>query len=38
LTDRLVAWDVVNRAPHEVWRTVEGREVIEERLKELVYA
>ena len=36
LTDRLVGWDVVNRAPHEVWRTEEGRRVIRVRLEELV--
>jgi pimeloyl-ACP methyl ester carboxylesterase len=36
LTRNLVSWDIVNRAPSEVWRTLEGREVIEKRLKELV--
>lgn len=38
LTDKLVAWDVVNKAPHEVWETLEGRNVIEKRLRELVRA
>ncbi|KAI9662435.1 MAG: hypothetical protein M1821_008602 [Bathelium mastoideum] len=38
LTDRLVAWDVVGRAPHEVWQTLEGRKVMERRLRELVKA
>ena len=36
LTNRLVAWDVVNGAPHEVWRTLEGRTVLEKRLGQLV--
>lgn len=36
LTDNLKAWDVVNRAPHEVWRTLEGRTVLEKRLGQLV--
>ncbi|TVY44365.1 Uncharacterized protein LSUB1_G000693 [Lachnellula subtilissima] len=36
LTNKLVAWDVVNKAPSEVWSTFEGREIIEKRLKELV--
>ncbi|PVI08200.1 hypothetical protein DM02DRAFT_608275 [Periconia macrospinosa] len=38
LTENLVGWDVVNRAPHEVWRTLEGRDVLDKRLKELVKA
>jgi pimeloyl-ACP methyl ester carboxylesterase len=38
LTNNLVAWDIVNQAPTEVWKTFEGREIIEKRLKELVYA
>jgi pimeloyl-ACP methyl ester carboxylesterase len=37
LTDNLVAWDIVNKAPTEVWRTYSGRETIEKRLKELVH-
>jgi hypothetical protein len=36
LTNKLVAWDIVNKAPSEVWSTFEGREIIEKRLKELV--
>jgi hypothetical protein len=38
LTNNLVGWDIVNKAPAEVWRTYDGREIIEKRLKELVYA
>jgi pimeloyl-ACP methyl ester carboxylesterase len=37
LTDKLVAWDVVNKAPHEVWKTLEGRDAIERRLGQLVH-
>jgi pimeloyl-ACP methyl ester carboxylesterase len=36
ITKKLVAWDIVNAAPHEVWKTAEGRKIIEERLGELV--
>ncbi|KFX99808.1 hypothetical protein V490_01646 [Pseudogymnoascus sp. VKM F-3557] len=36
LTKKLVAWDIVNKAPHEVWGTLKGREAIERRLGELV--
>jgi pimeloyl-ACP methyl ester carboxylesterase len=36
LTDNLVAWDVVNGAPHEVWRNSHGREILEKRLTQLV--
>ncbi|KAK5987314.1 hypothetical protein PT974_11439 [Cladobotryum mycophilum] len=36
LTDKLRHWDIVDKAPHEVWRTLEGREQIEKRLKQLV--
>ncbi|KAL6405451.1 hypothetical protein AUP68_11207 [Ilyonectria robusta] len=36
LTDRLKSWDIVDGAPHEVWHTFEGREKIEQRLKQLV--
>jgi len=38
LTNKLVAWDVVNKADHEVWRTYDGREILEKRLGQLVYA
>ncbi|WXC54002.1 hypothetical protein SNK03_000009 [Fusarium graminearum] len=37
LTDKLKSWDIVDEAPHEVWKTFEGRETIEKRLKELVH-
>jgi pimeloyl-ACP methyl ester carboxylesterase len=36
LSDKLVAWDIVNKAPHEVWQTVEGRQIMEQRLGELL--
>lgn len=36
LTDKLQHWDIVDEAPHEVWRTLEGREKIEKRLKKMV--
>lgn len=36
LTQNLISWDVVNKAPHQVWRTYEGRKVMEDRLKDLV--
>lgn len=36
LTANLKHWDVVDGAPHEVWRTLEGRERIERRMGELV--
>ena len=36
LTSNLVGWDVVNKAPHEVWRTEEGKRVIRVRLEELL--
>ncbi|KAF2739298.1 mitochondrial integral membrane protein-like protein [Polyplosphaeria fusca] len=38
LTENLVSWDVVSKAPHQVWDTLEGRTVMEERLKKLVKA
>ena len=38
ITDRLVAWDTVNGASHQVWETFEGRAVLEKRLGELVRA
>jgi hypothetical protein len=37
LTDRLKSWNIVDGAPHEVWKTFQGRETIEKRLKELVH-
>jgi len=36
VTNDLVSWDVVNAAPHEVWKTLEGRQILEKRLGELV--
>ena len=36
ITDKLISWDVVNAAPHEVWKTYEGRQILEKRLGELV--
>lgn len=36
ITEKLVAWDVVGGAPHEVWRTLKGRMVLEKRLGQLL--
>ncbi len=38
LTKNLISWDVVKDAPHKVWQTWEGREVMEKRLGQLVAA
>ena len=38
LTANLLSWDVVNAAPHYVWRTYEGRKLMEKRLGQLVKA
>ncbi|KAI5455855.1 hypothetical protein BGZ63DRAFT_99663 [Mariannaea sp. PMI_226] len=38
LTENLQGWDIIEGAPHEVWSTLKGREIIEKRLKELVHA
>ncbi|KAL8966018.1 MAG: hypothetical protein Q9197_006216 [Variospora fuerteventurae] len=38
VTDNLISWDVVNKAPHRVWLTPEGRTILEKRLGELVRA
>ena len=38
ITNKLVSWDVVNAAPHEVWKTLAGRQILEKRLGELVKA
>lgn len=38
LTNNLQNWDIVNKAPSQVWKTLEGRQIIEKRLKELVHA
>ncbi|KAJ6119196.1 hypothetical protein N7523_003476 [Penicillium sp. IBT 18751x] len=36
ITNKLLAWDVVHDAPHEVWTVGEGRQVLEKRLREIV--
>ncbi len=36
ITARLEGWDIVAEAPHQVWRTQEGRDIIEKRLTKLV--
>lgn len=36
LTRKLRHWDIVEDAPHRVWETLEGRQVIEKRLRQLV--
>ncbi|KAI0395726.1 hypothetical protein F5Y17DRAFT_422014 [Xylariaceae sp. FL0594] len=38
LTRQLEHWDIIDKAPHKVWETLEGREAIERRLKQLVHA
>ncbi|KAI1174974.1 mitochondrial integral membrane protein [Nemania sp. FL0916] len=38
LTHKLQHWDIVKDAPHRVWETLEGRELIEKRLRQLVHA
>ncbi|KAI6785946.1 uncharacterized protein J7T54_006285 [Emericellopsis cladophorae] len=38
LTDNLKHWDIVDKASHEIWTTLEGRDKIEKRLKQLVQA
>jgi hypothetical protein len=37
ITKNLKSWDIVNKAPSDVWKTFEGRQIIERRLKELVH-
>jgi pimeloyl-ACP methyl ester carboxylesterase len=37
LTDNLKHWDIVDKAPHEVWSTRQGRNAIEKRLKQLIH-
>lgn len=36
ITKKLLDWVVVNKAPHEVWRTLDGRAAMEAGLKKLV--
>lgn len=38
LTRKLIGWDIVDKAPHQVWEIREGRDIIEKRLSELVQA
>jgi pimeloyl-ACP methyl ester carboxylesterase len=38
LTENLVGWDVVNKAPHKVWHTLEGREAMEDSLRDVIKA
>lgn len=38
ITDKLLSWDVVHDAPHEVWTDAEGRQLLESRLKEIIQA
>ncbi|TGJ86926.1 hypothetical protein E0Z10_g1807 [Xylaria hypoxylon] len=37
LTHNLQHWDIVNDAPNQVWKTLEGRNLIEKRLRQLVH-
>lgn len=37
-TDNLVAYDIVSKAPHQVWQTYEGRQAMEKGLGELMEA
>ncbi|KAL4915748.1 hypothetical protein BDW62DRAFT_187843 [Aspergillus aurantiobrunneus] len=36
ITQNLKDWDIVKDAPHEVWKTTEGRRLLEERLRTMV--
>lgn len=36
ITNKLIGWDVVRGAKHEVWRSEKGREAIVKRLKQLI--
>ncbi|KAL4907490.1 hypothetical protein BDW74DRAFT_176253 [Aspergillus multicolor] len=36
ITKNLKNWDIVQDAPHEVWRTTKGRQTLEERLRAMV--
>ena len=35
VTGTLISWDVVNKAPHYVWKTYDGRKIMEKRLGQL---
>lgn len=36
LTDNLLYWDIVNKAPHKVWETEQGWEILSKRIGKLV--
>ncbi|PPJ50819.1 hypothetical protein CBER1_06503 [Cercospora berteroae] len=36
ITGKLLHWDVVNKAPHYVWHTQDGRDIMEKRLGQLM--
>ncbi|KAJ5697158.1 hypothetical protein N7488_010842 [Penicillium malachiteum] len=36
ITNKLLSWDIVHDAPHEVWTDTEGRQVLEKRLRDIV--
>lgn len=38
ITQNLLSWDVVVKAPHYVWKSLEGRRIMEKRLGQLVKA
>jgi pimeloyl-ACP methyl ester carboxylesterase len=38
LTRNVKHWDIVDKAPHQVWETAEGRDQMEKRLSKLVFA
>lgn len=38
LNGQLLSWDVVSGAPHQVWQSYKGRELMEKRLKQLIKA
>ncbi|KAL2812057.1 hypothetical protein BJX63DRAFT_397343 [Aspergillus granulosus] len=38
ITENLKNWDIVKDAPHEVWRTTEGRRVLGKRLRKMISA
>jgi pimeloyl-ACP methyl ester carboxylesterase len=37
ITENLVAWDVVNHAPHKVWSTMTGSRLLVKRLEQLLH-
>ncbi|KAJ6144138.1 hypothetical protein N7470_008033 [Penicillium chermesinum] len=38
ITNKLLSWDIVHDAPHEVWTVTAGRQLLEQRLREMVKA